>query len=48
VLITDAGLIYGAVTLLRDHSRETSRKVKNQVLYWMLFGLLAFAAGTLL
>ncbi len=48
VAVTDAGLIYSAVTLLRDHSRETSRKVKNQVLYWMLFGLLAFAAGTLL
>lgn len=48
VLVTDAGLIYGAITLLRDHSRETSRRVKNQVLYWMLFGLLAFAAGTLL
>jgi len=48
VAVTDAGLIYGSVTLLRDHSRETSRKVKKQVLYWMLFGLLAFAAGTLL
>jgi len=48
VAVTDAGLIYGAVTLLRDHSRESSRKVKNQILYWMLFGLLAFAAGTLL
>ena len=48
VMVTDAGLIYGTITLLRDHSRETSRKVKNQVLYWMLFGLLAFAAGTLL
>jgi geranylgeranylglycerol-phosphate geranylgeranyltransferase len=48
VAVTDAGLIYGSITLLRDHSRETSRKVKKQVLYWMLFGLLAFAAGTLL
>ena len=48
VAVTDAGLIYGAVTLLRDHSREKSRKVKNQILCWMLFGLLAFAAGTLL
>ncbi|MCX6647841.1 MAG: UbiA family prenyltransferase [Candidatus Bathyarchaeota archaeon] len=48
VAVTDAGLVYGAVSLLRDHSRESSRRVKNQVLYWMLFGLLAFAAGTLL
>jgi len=48
VAVTDAGLIYGTLTLLRDHSRESSRRVKKQVLYWMLFGLLAFAAGTLL
>ncbi len=48
VAVTDGGLLYGVYTLLRDHSRETSRKVKNQTLYWMLFGLLAFAAGTLL
>jgi geranylgeranylglycerol-phosphate geranylgeranyltransferase len=48
VAVTDAGLIYGSATLLRNHSRETARNVKKQVLYWMLFGLLAFAAGTLL
>ena len=48
VVVTDAGLVYSAVTLIQDHSRESSRRVKNQVLYWMLFGLLAFAAGTLL
>ena len=48
VAVTDAGLVYDTITLLRDHGRESSRRVKNQVLYWMLFGLLAFAAGTLL
>jgi geranylgeranylglycerol-phosphate geranylgeranyltransferase len=48
VAITDMGLVFGTITLLRDHGRESSRRVKNQVLYWMLFGLLAFAAGTLL
>jgi geranylgeranylglycerol-phosphate geranylgeranyltransferase len=48
VAVTDAGLVYGTITLLRDHGRESGRRVKNQVLYWMLFGLLAFAAGTLL
>lgn len=48
VAVTDAGLIYSTYTLIRDHSREGSRRVKNQVLYWMVFGLLAFAAGTLL
>ena len=47
VAVTDLGLIYGTFSLLRDPSRETSRRVKNQVLYWMLFGLLAFAAGSL-
>jgi len=48
VAVTDAGLIYSSVTLTQDHSRESSRRVKNQVLYWMLFGLLAFAVGALL
>ena len=48
VAVTDAGLVFSAVSLMRDHSRESSRRVKNQVLYWMLFGLLAFAVGTLL
>jgi geranylgeranylglycerol-phosphate geranylgeranyltransferase len=48
VAVTDAGLVYSAVTLMHDHSRESSRRVKNQILYWMLFGLLAFAVGTLL
>lgn len=47
VAVTDLGLIYGTFSLLRNPSRETSRRVKNQVLYWMLFGLLAFAAGSL-
>lgn len=48
VAVTDAGLVFSAVSLMRDYSRESSRRVKNQVLYWMLFGLLAFAVGTLL
>ena len=48
VAVTDIGLLYGAVMLIRDHSRETSRRVKNQVLYWMIFGLLAFAAGSIM
>jgi len=48
VAVTDAGLVYSVATLIQDHSRESSRRVKNQVLYWMIFGLLAFAAGTIL
>jgi len=47
VVVTDFGLIYGSVILLREPSRENSRRVKNSVLYWMLMGLLAFAAGGL-
>jgi geranylgeranylglycerol-phosphate geranylgeranyltransferase len=47
VVVTDLGLVYGTIALLRDHSRESSRKVKNQILYWMLFGLLAFTAGAI-
>jgi geranylgeranylglycerol-phosphate geranylgeranyltransferase len=47
VAVTDVGLVYGIITLLRDHGRESSRRVKNQVLIWMLFGLLAFTAGAL-
>jgi geranylgeranylglycerol-phosphate geranylgeranyltransferase len=48
VAVTDAGLVYSAATLMQDHSRESSRRVKNRVLYWMLFGLIAFAMGNLL
>jgi geranylgeranylglycerol-phosphate geranylgeranyltransferase len=47
VVVTDFGLIYGSVVLIREPSRENSRRVKNSVLYWMLMGLLAFAAGGL-
>jgi geranylgeranylglycerol-phosphate geranylgeranyltransferase len=48
VIVTDVGLLFGTYSLLRDPSRETSRKVKIQTLYWMLFGLIAFAAGSLI
>jgi geranylgeranylglycerol-phosphate geranylgeranyltransferase len=48
VIVTDVGLLFGSYNLIRDPSRETSRKVKTQILYWMFFGLLAFAAGSLI
>ncbi len=48
VALTDMGLLYEALTIVRDPSRENSRRVKKRVLYWMLFGLLGFAAGSLL
>jgi geranylgeranylglycerol-phosphate geranylgeranyltransferase len=48
VAITDVGLLHGAFILVRDPSRENSRRVKNRVLYLMLVGLMGFAAGSLL
>jgi hypothetical protein len=32
--------------LIRDYSRKNAKKIKNWVLIWFLFGLLAFVAGT--
>jgi len=47
VILTDIGLIYSSITLLRDHSRENARRVKKQVLAWFFIGLIAFAVGSL-
>lgn len=46
VAVTDIGLITSSVLLIRDYSRKNAKKVKNLVLVWLLFGLLAFIAGT--
>jgi len=46
VILTDAGLIWSCVSLLRDYSRENTRKVKNLILLWFVIGLLAFILGT--
>ncbi|OGD53751.1 hypothetical protein A3K81_05755 [Candidatus Bathyarchaeota archaeon RBG_13_60_20] len=48
VVVTDLGLIYGGYSLVKDPSRENSRRVKNRVLILMLVGLAGFAAGSLL
>jgi geranylgeranylglycerol-phosphate geranylgeranyltransferase len=48
VAVTDLGLLYCVIQLLRNPDREVARKVKNQILVWMIFGLLAFAAGSLI
>lgn len=45
VAITDLGLIYVCYSLSRDYSRANSRKMKGYVLYFMLIGMLGFAAG---
>lgn len=47
VLVTDGGLIVSSLWLIRNSSRENAKRVKNLVLIWFLFGLLAFLAGTL-
>jgi len=48
VAITDVGLLYLSSSLIRDPSRENSRRVKNGVRLMMLIGLVGFLAGNLL
>jgi len=45
VLVTDSGLLACSFMLLRNYSRENARMVKNSVLLFFIFGLLAFVAG---
>jgi len=47
VAITDFGLVASSLLLLKDYSRENARRVKNSVLLWFIFGLLAFIVGAL-
>jgi hypothetical protein len=47
VAITDLGLVASSLMLLHDYSRENARKIKNLVLLWGFFGLLAFVVGVL-
>ena len=48
VAVTDLGLIYLSLSLIREPSRENSRTVKNRVLQLMLSGLFGFFLGSLL
>lgn len=45
VAFTDIGLVASSLMLLRNYSRENSRRIKNIVLLWFIFGLLAFIVG---
>jgi geranylgeranylglycerol-phosphate geranylgeranyltransferase len=45
VAITDIGLVVSSFALLKDHSRENSRRIKRIVLLWFIIGLLAFLIG---
>jgi len=47
VLITDVGLVASSVWLLRDFSRENAKRIKNLVLIWFIFGLVAFLTGVI-
>ncbi len=47
VAIADGGLIYSSYSLLRNPSRENSRRVKNLVLLWMSIGMFGFFAGSM-
>jgi len=45
VVVTDIGLMGSSFMLLKDHSRENAKKIKNNVLIWFIIGLLAFIVG---
>ncbi len=45
VLVTDIGLVWCSVSLIRNPARENARKIKRIVLYLFIFGLLSFIAG---
>jgi geranylgeranylglycerol-phosphate geranylgeranyltransferase len=47
VVVTDIGLIYISFSLIRDSSRENSRRIKNLVRMLMLCGLFGFLVGSL-
>lgn len=46
--LTDLGLFYLSISLIRNPSRENSRRVKNWVRLLMISGLLGFLLGNLL
>ena len=48
VMLTDLGLISSSYSVMRDQSRENSRRVKNRVLIWMTSGLVGFLVGSFL
>lgn len=47
VIITDCGLVLSSLSLVRDHSRENARRIKNSNLIWLVIGLSAFLVGSL-
>jgi geranylgeranylglycerol-phosphate geranylgeranyltransferase len=47
VIVTDCGLVLSSLSLVRDHSRENARRIKNSNLIWLVIGLSAFLVGSL-
>jgi geranylgeranylglycerol-phosphate geranylgeranyltransferase len=45
VVIADLGFLYSSYQLIRNPTATTVRKVKSQVLVWMLLGLVGFFMG---
>jgi geranylgeranylglycerol-phosphate geranylgeranyltransferase len=45
VVLTDFGLVFSSLMLIRDYSRRNARKIKNTVLLWFMSALLAFVFG---
>jgi geranylgeranylglycerol-phosphate geranylgeranyltransferase len=48
VALTDLGLIHSSYSIMGNPSRENGKRVKNQLLIWMISGLLGFLTGRLL
>lgn len=48
IFFTDIGLLYVSYSLLKDYSRDNSKKIKNIVRTFMIFGLLGFLFGSLI
>jgi geranylgeranylglycerol-phosphate geranylgeranyltransferase len=45
VLVTDIGLVASSALLLKNHSRDNAKKIKNLILLWFVIGLLAYVFG---
>jgi geranylgeranylglycerol-phosphate geranylgeranyltransferase len=45
VLLADLGFVYSSSQLLTNQNPDSVKKVKNQVLLWMLLGLVGFLLG---
>lgn len=48
VAVSDAGFVFLSLKLMKDPSARNAKKVKNDILFFMLIGLIAFTAGSLI